>query len=42
MMPKLQLMVIRKPSIPGRYEKHEHRVVRQKVVGYRTIEKYLN
>lgn len=42
MMPKLQLMVIRKPATKGRSEKHEHRVVRQKVVGYRTIEKYLN
>jgi|GEM_PF-3151351 hypothetical protein len=42
MLPKLQLMVIRKPSIKGRSEKHGHRVVRQKVVSNRTMEKALN
>jgi len=40
MMPKLQLMVIRKPTKTGRHEKR--RVVSQKVVSRRTIDKNLN
>jgi len=42
MMPKLQLMVIRRPTRLGHMEKHENRIVRKKVVDHRTIENDLN
>ena len=42
MMPtKLQLMVTKKYK-PTKHEKHPDRVVRQKVVDFSTLEKYLN
>lgn len=41
MMPKLQLMIMRKP-VRSTHGKHNHRVVRQKVVDFTTVKKRLN